>query len=534
MTTVTFRLTIRYRGQEIVEETTHGTQDTLGQILEAALERHKLPTGTGLWEVRHRGQILRLGNRLTTLLMNLPPGTSLALEIWQVVPDTLLEPKASPRSGPESGPPLDESDSDFEASEFDLGSGEDDSGIVLFSDSDDVLACEMPSPMPSRQRSAGAGKAKRQQVENHATVRFYNRMNPQRMYPLLVILSEKSIREVVQKQVQQAHSKSFQVELGTRVEIVPILPGCDCYPPSAEVIVGRGEATASFYVVAHILGTVQEAHVAVRQDGEELATIPLQIRLVNQGLTVVMGLATFLLPFASLLLRHFRLDFESQFEEGFDLYARIVQLLLGSLSPGVLTVLLLAATGITFLWLRPRRRDLFFDITPVSPERRFQEGQQAIEAGDVAKGERIICGLLDTHPGFAPAWLLRADRLFDAKDYEEAAAHYEKALALGAAELRTFIRAAAAAGQIGQLKRALAILEEATTRHSGSPKLGVVWYNRGCYHTRLRQHEEAMRCLLKAVRAGYTKASNYQKDPDLNPLRSRADFRQLLARLDRS
>jgi hypothetical protein len=71
--------------------------------------------------------------------------------------------------------------------------------------------------------------------------------------------------------------------------------------------------------VPQVLGTV-EGRVLLRQGGKVLTRLPLQIRVVSTTLTLVMGLATLVLPFGASLLRHFRLDFESQVQEGFVSY----------------------------------------------------------------------------------------------------------------------------------------------------------------------------------------------------------------------
>ena len=43
-------------------------------------------------------------------------------------------------------------------------------------------------------------------VERRATVRYYTRMHPERLFPLLVVLSRAAIQKVVKKAVEQAES----------------------------------------------------------------------------------------------------------------------------------------------------------------------------------------------------------------------------------------------------------------------------------------------------------------------------------------
>src|SRR5206468_2576145 len=94
------------------------------------------------------------------------------------------------------------------------------------------------------------------------------------------------------------------------------------------------------------------------------AEVPLAACVARQRLAVACGLLSLLLPFILLLLKQFRLDFESQREDGFGLYAQFADWLLHAVSPELLGFVLLAATGALYLWFRPRRRDVFWDVAP--------------------------------------------------------------------------------------------------------------------------------------------------------------------------
>ena len=54
-------------------------------------------------------------------------------------------------------------------------------------------------------------------------------------------------------------------------------------------------------------------------------------------------------------------------------------------------------------------------------------------------------------------------------------------------------------------------------------------FNLGCYLSRCGDFDKAMVYLRKAVAAGFLKEKSFRQDPDLAPLRSRADFWELLA-----
>src|SRR5262249_52562412 len=144
----------------------------------------------------------------------------------------------------------------------------------------------------------------------------------------------------------------------------------------------------------------------------------------------------------------------------------------------LLTGLLLAGTGALYFWLRPRKRDVFWDIRPAqspgagpateqsagpgaSPEELFRQARVAFERGNPGEGECLLAGLLQGHPSYQPALLYLADRRYRAGDHAGALPLYESALALGDCGAATFFRASLAAHQAGDSTRALAILQQA-------------------------------------------------------------------------
>jgi hypothetical protein len=200
-------------------------------------------------------------------------------------------------------------------------------------------------------------------VERQATIRYYHRMSPERMFPLLVVISRKEILKVIKKNVAQKQSEKFQVALDSDVEIEPVLPGCDCFPPKETVRITSAEATARFWVVPHVLGEVMHARVMVRQDGAVLAEVPLEICVSKQTLTLFAGAMNFCVPFVSMLLKQSHLSLSSA-EGHAGVLAALVGWALLVLSPEVMAGLLLLATVGLYLWLRPRQRDVFWDIQP--------------------------------------------------------------------------------------------------------------------------------------------------------------------------
>jgi hypothetical protein len=398
--------------------------------------------------------------------------------------------------------------------------------------SEPVSRAALETPPEAVRRKAGPP------VSRRATVRYYDRMSPERLFPLLVVLSRQAIEEVVQRGVVQAHSKAFKVEEGSLVEVEPILPGCQCYPPREQVRIGKGEATARFWVVPHVVGTLMQARVVIRQDGDVLAEVPLQARVARQGMTVVMGALSLVLPFVLLLLRHFRLDFESQLQEGFSLYAYLIDLALRALTPELLTGLLLAGTAVLYLWLRPRKRDVFWDVTPTGgSDRRGAAAERILEGfvrqepppatprseDDQLPGE-FLAELLESQESM----LKRADALYEAGENLAALRLFEHAFKLGRVRAIHYFRASTAAYRTGNVAHALEILLHARAVLPEAEIRGEMWYNMGCCTARLGRFPEALQYLNRAVDAGYDRPEKYREDPDLEPLRGHPSFKRFL------
>ena len=233
-------------------------------------------------------------------------------------------------------------------------------------DAEPLAFDDAPRPPPPRAsapaRSAGV-KRKAPLTERRATVRYYTRMNPDRMFPLLVILSAEQIEEVLKARVNQAVSEAFKVAEGSVVEIEPVLPGCDCYPPRHALVVGsKGTVTEAFWIVPRVLGRVHGARVLIRQGDRVLAEVPLDIRVAKQTLAVACGLMSLAAPYLTMGLKSLHLDYESQKADGFPLYQRAGSWVAENLRPEWLGLGFLGLAFLLYLWTRPRRRDVFWGV----------------------------------------------------------------------------------------------------------------------------------------------------------------------------
>src|SRR5262249_4459919 len=252
-------------------------------------------------------------------------------------------------------------------------------------------------------------------------------------------------------------------------------------------------------------------------------------------------------------LKQFGLDFESQQAQGFSVYAEAAGWLLRHLTPEVLTGLLLAATVGLYFWLRPRRREVFWDVrtrepaqapTPepapapaaakaTAPEGLFGRAKEAFARGEEREGEHLLGELLAARPLHVAGLLCLAERRERAGKYTTALVLYERALATGHCGARAYFRASLAAHFSGDTPRALDVLKDAETDVPEAQMRGPMWYNMGCFSARLGRFPDALRYLNRAVDAGFDDLEKFRADPDLEPLRWHAGFRQLLADVGR-
>lgn len=373
-------------------------EDTLGRWLHTALAEHKIPVSREQWLICFEGRALPLDQRLVEAIPDLPGRGTIVLELF-VLPesDVVFLGQHSAPSAPEEDDEFDltldadsSPESDLRSDECNFEEEEADAAAATVerpaapgkrpkavaaeeeaSEEDEDLDFDMAPEEEEEAEPAAArtvvGSAKRRfkrpMVQRHATVRYYSRMNPTRLYPLLVAITKEAVQAVAKQDFDQ-RAASFKAAKGSIVEVEPILPGCDCYPPKQQVRLTNEEVQVVFHVAPKVLGKITSARVVLTQKGKTLADIPLSMQVSNKMMVAAFGLVSLVLPFASALLKHFRIDFESQLQDGFGVYMTMAHFLLNSLSPGVLGGFLVGATVVSYLYLRPEKRDVFWELTP--------------------------------------------------------------------------------------------------------------------------------------------------------------------------
>ena len=220
-------------------------------------------------------------------------------------------------------------------------------------------------PAPARGVSVGSRSLPpTPAVTRQATVRYFSLMNPQRMYPLVVMLSEREIRRIVRRHVEQTRGEDFETTVGEELTVEPVLPGCDCWPPRAPLTVTDDRSLTTFWVVPRVLGEVMQARVTVRRGNQVVSEVPLKVRVRRQRWAVLAAACGVLAPIGTALLQSFGVDPQTQAEQDFGLYVTVLQWLAGYLTPDRVLLALLVLAGVLYLWARPRRRTALWDVEP--------------------------------------------------------------------------------------------------------------------------------------------------------------------------
>jgi len=292
---------------------------------------------------------------------------------------------------------------------------DEDYGLRLDDEEDEEAPRRRDEPAPAAAPPPGRGRdtdsyevaqSAREEAPPHrrrASVRWYRRMNPERMYPLTVVLAEGRLRQVSKPGVGQktAGEQLVVTKEDPFVRVRPVLPGCLCYPDEQVVDATPKLVEVRFQVVPQVVGTIEEARVEFYQRHRLMTAVPLPLVVSRQTLAVVLGSLGVAWPVLGTMLK------SAGGNEPTDLAATWLQWLLAQ--PHALEVGLglgAVAAIVCWWWNRPRQASAFAgldQIEPMTVAELLQAGQAALARGDRDEARGCAEDALNLEPGNALA-----------------------------------------------------------------------------------------------------------------------------------
>jgi hypothetical protein len=216
-------------------------------------------------------------------------------------------------------------------------------------------------------------------LRRRANVRWYKRMNPQRMYPLTVVLAKGRIKEVRVKGVGQTVAKEMLVVSASNPYIIvrPVLPGCVVYPPEQCVDVTPELVTVRFQVLPQMLGEATDARIEFYWRQRLLSSVDLPVEVRRQTLAVIASFAGLLWPFLGSMVK----TMGGQ-EEPRDFVLRVLVQFLRrpfAIEAGLAAIACLAV--FFYWWNRPREsseEQNVLGVKPMSLEELLFEGKRCL------------------------------------------------------------------------------------------------------------------------------------------------------------
>jgi len=132
---------------------------------------------------------------------------------------------------------------------------------------------------------------------------------------------------------------------------------------------------------------------------------------------------------------------------------------------------------------------------------------------------------LAVDPQSIPAWTTYGRMLLLLGDIEASVQAFTKAYQIDTNSLTTLSNYAAILVPAGRYDEALLLLQQASLRYPARPRFR---FNLACLHVAMGNYDLAMQELRILAEIPWLKLSLHLGDPDLDPLREREDFTQLL------
>jgi len=203
-------------------------------------------------------------------------------------------------------------------------------------------------------------------LKRKGVVRFYEQMNPRKLFPLMVsiIHAQEYIKHVELTKVRQVDGdKVMDIQAAKPyVRVVPILPGCTVYPAETVVDVSQKKVDAEFWVTPEIEGDLrQSARIQLWHDGILKDEIPIPCVVKTQLLTKITAACSITSSFGGAFIENYGQVLLSQeaAQSGKSISGMLLQGVVSLLhSAGTwIGLLFLVAAVLCYLWLRPKESD---------------------------------------------------------------------------------------------------------------------------------------------------------------------------------
>jgi GTPase SAR1 family protein len=161
----------------------------------------------------------------------------------------------------------------------------------------------VPSPAPSLASESLMEKEVERiaKVERKATVFYKERMNPMKLNKMAVIISTKELYEslkTISKNATRA-STGLTLEVDTEIpmlEVKPIIPGCICSPPIANLDARKEYDYCLFLITPLEDGEIPDARVEIYYKDELVDAIPTPINVVKTTIVKITTALTLAIP----------------------------------------------------------------------------------------------------------------------------------------------------------------------------------------------------------------------------------------------
>lgn len=367
--------------------------------------------------------------------------------------------------------------------------------------------------------------------QTRATVRYYSRMNPEKVFPLVVLFSDTLFKFPKNELFDQKSSEELTINNKTPVEIEPIIPGCLFFPQRQSVFVSKNTHVA-FYLVPLVVGDLKGAVIEIRQGQINLSSIQLDIQVTKRTFALAMAYAAFVMPAFSIGLKFLNLDFDSQKSSEYQDYQKIIKFFFVWLPPWLLFVFF----GIIFLvfWFltKPEQQEEFWTLNHLDPKKLYKEMRLAF-ARNFDEGWDLLEKLISSYPKYFKGHATYANLHYEASNYREALKGFQKAIELGDASPTTYYLASLCASKIGHNQEACDILCNAKSKLADKKFSPSMSYNLGCYFARLGRIDEAIAEISLAIQKGFSNHKLLSNDPDLKTLRNHNSFKLIMDQIIR-